>query len=105
MLTLIMRIVAYSSIRAHGAKHPNTIPSLRRWHKLLKQGRWRTMQEVVATFGTAKSLSGDRCRFAIHGGNCRLIVSFNFDRQIAYIKFIGSHQEYDEIDTLTISQF
>lgn len=63
------------------------------------------MQEIVETFGTAKVLNDERCRFAIHGGSCRLVVAFNFSRQTAYVKFIGTHADYDRIDALTVSQF
>lgn len=100
-----MRVVAYSNLRDYGDRHPGAKPSLRRWHTLVREGRWRTMQEVVRDFGAAKMLNDERCRFAIHGGNCRLIVAFNFGRQVAYVKFIGSHAEYDKIDAFTVSQF
>lgn len=44
-------------------------------------------------------------RFEIAGGNYRLIAAFDFRRQIAFVKFLGTHAEYDKIDALTISQF
>jgi mRNA interferase HigB len=46
-----------------------------------------------------------RVRFEIAGGNYRMIVAFDFERQIAFIKFLGSHAQYDEVDALTVSQF
>ena len=53
----------------------------------------------------AKILNGERARFEIAGGNFRLIVAFDFIRGIAFIKFIGSHAEYDRIDALRVSLF
>ena len=50
-------------------------------------------------------LNGERVRFEIAGGDYRLIVAFRFDLQIAWIKFLGTHAEYDKIDALTVSSF
>ena len=50
-------------------------------------------------------LNGERVRFEIAGGDYRLVVAFNFTRQIAYVKFIGTHAEYDRVDALTVSCF
>jgi len=100
-----MRVVAYNNLKGYWALHPEAKPSLKRWHAILRAGRWGTMQDVLVEFGSAKSLNDVRCRFAIHGGNYRLIGAFDFRRQIVYIKFLGTHAEYDKIDALTISQF
>jgi HTH-type transcriptional regulator / antitoxin HigA len=50
-------------------------------------------------------LNRERVRFEVAGGNYRLVVAFDFLRQIAFVKFIGTHAEYDRIDALTVSQF
>jgi mRNA interferase HigB len=61
---------------------------------------------VLSSFAeNAKILNGERARFEIAGGNFRLIVAFDFGRSIAFIKFIGTHAEYDRIDALTVSLF
>lgn len=62
------------------------------------------MSEVAQAFPKAKSVSGDRMRFEIAGGY-RLIAAFDFKRQIAYVKFVGTHAEYDRIDAATVAQF
>ena len=53
----------------------------------------------------AKVIDADRVRFEIHGGQYRLIAAFHFRRQIAFVKFIGTHAEYDRIDARTVPQF
>ena len=63
------------------------------------------MNDIQAAFPTAKILSGERVRFEIAGGNYRLIAAFDFSRQVAFVKFVGTHVQYDRIDALTVSQF
>lgn len=63
------------------------------------------MQEVLATFPSAKALSGERVRFAIRGGEYRLIVAIYFPDRLVLVKFIGTHAEYDEVDAHTVDQF
>jgi mRNA interferase HigB len=63
------------------------------------------MEDVRLAAPGAKILNGERVRFEVAGGNFRMIVAFDFRRCIAFIKFIGSHAEYDRIDALTVSQF
>jgi len=63
------------------------------------------MNDVQAAFANAKVLNAERVRFEVGGGNYRLIVAFNFRCKIAFIKFVGTHGEYDKIDALTVSQF
>jgi mRNA interferase HigB len=50
-------------------------------------------------------LKRDRTRFDVAGGNYRLIAAFDFRRQIVFVKFIGTHAEYDAIDALTVARF
>ncbi|MCJ2015287.1 type II toxin-antitoxin system HigB family toxin [Methylobacterium sp. J-076] len=63
------------------------------------------MSDIQATFPKAKVLNGDRVRFEIAGGQFRLIVAFDLEKQIAFVKFLGTHAEYDDVDALTVSQF
>jgi mRNA interferase HigB len=63
------------------------------------------MDDVRASAPNAKVLNGERARFEVAGGNFRLIVAFDFGRSIAFIKFIGTHAEYDRIDALKVSLF
>lgn len=53
----------------------------------------------------AKVLNGERVRFEIAGGDYRLIASFHYGLKTGWIKFIGTHAEYDRVDALTVDQF
>ncbi len=63
------------------------------------------MYDVQAAAPSAKVLNRERVRFEVVGGNYRAVVAFDFRRQIAFVKFLGTHAEYDKIDALTVSQF
>jgi mRNA interferase HigB len=63
------------------------------------------MNDVQSAFSKAKVLNADRARFEIAGGDFRLIAAFDFARKIAFVKFIGTHAEYDRVDALTVAQF
>jgi len=63
------------------------------------------MDDERSAAPNAKVLNGERARFEIAGGNFRMIVAFDFGRSIAFVKFIGTHAEYDRVDALTVSLF
>ena len=100
-----MRLIARSTLAAFAERHPETRASLAHWMSVAKVAEWANVAEVQASFSKAKALNGERVRFEISGGDYRLIVAFDFGRGIAFVKFIGTHADYDRIDALTVSRF
>lgn len=100
-----MRIIARSSLSRFWEMHPQTRAPLHHWLRLAAAAFWENPQDVVATFPKAKALNGERVRFEVSGGDFRMIVAFDFGRQIAFIKFLGTHSAYDRVDALTVSEF
>jgi mRNA interferase HigB len=100
-----VRIIKQSTLAIFAAKHPKAKPSLVRWIKLMRAATWSSMSEVQMATPGAVVLNGERARFEIAGGNFRLIASFSFRHQIVFIKFIGTHAEYDKIDALTVAMY
>lgn len=100
-----MRIVAAKNLNGFTEEHPETAASLSQWRKVARDAAWASTADIQSSFPKAKVLNGERVRFEVAGGNYRLIVAFNFKRQIAFIKFLGSHAVYDRIDALTVEQF
>jgi mRNA interferase HigB len=100
-----MRIIAWKTLAEFGAAHPETRASLTHWHGVTKAAQWKDPNEVRVSFSKAKVLNGERVRFEVAGGNYRMVVAFDFERQIAFIRFIGTHAEFDGIDPLTINLF
>ena len=105
MLRSGMRLIARNVLLAYAETHPETAVSLERWHRLVKAADWNSMDDVRQTVPKAKVLNRDRVRFEVAGGNYRLIAAFDFRRRIVFIKFLGTHAEYDAIDAVTVAMF
>jgi mRNA interferase HigB len=100
-----MRLIARNVLLAYAARHPEMAVLLDRWQRLIRAGAWSFMDEVRRAAPKAKVLNRDRVRFAIAGGDYRLIAAFDFRRQIVFVKFLGTHAEYDAIDALTVAMY
>ena len=100
-----MRVIARNTLAGFWDKHPEAKASLTPWYSLVRAAHWVSMDDVQKAAPKAKVLNRERVRFEIAGGNYRLVAAFDFRRQIAFVKFIGTHAEYDRIDALKVSQF
>ena len=86
-------------------KHPAAERPLRHWLEVTAAADWQNPHDVVHDFVKAKALNGERVRFEVAGGAYRMIVAFDWKRSIAFIKFLGTHAEYDRIDALNVRLF
>ena len=100
-----MRVIARHVLLDFARAHPETAISLERWYRLVKAANWNSMDDIRRAAPKSKALNRDRARFEVAGGNYRLIAAFDFRRQIVFVKFIGTHAEYDAIDALTVARF
>lgn len=100
-----MRIIARSTIAVFAEKHLETRASLSHWTEIVRAAQWQSVNDVVGNFSKAEALNGERVRFEVAGGNYRLIVAFSFSLQIAFVKFVGTHAEYDRVDALTVNLY
>jgi mRNA interferase HigB len=96
------RIFAKSTLREYWEKHPETEQYLKTWYDTAMNSDWRTPNEVKQTYVNASILKDSRIVFNIKGNAYRLVVKFNFDKQWIFIRFIGTHIEYNKIDVNTI---
>ncbi len=93
-----MKIISVSALRSFWAKHPDAEQPLKAWYDEVKKAQWQDMHDIKRQFGSASILKNNRVVFNIKGNRYRLIVAFWFSAQYVYIKFIGTHQEYDAVD-------
>src|SRR6202795_4275614 len=87
-----MRVIARSVLVAHVHRHPETTIPLERWYRLVKAANWTSMDDIRRAAPRSKVLNRDRARFEVAGGGFRFIVAFDFRRQIAFVKFVGTHR-------------
>ncbi|HEA29057.1 MAG TPA: type II toxin-antitoxin system HigB family toxin [Leeuwenhoekiella sp.] len=96
------RIIAKRALREFWEKHADSEQYLKTWYETAKNSTWTSPNEVKQTYINASILKNSRVVFNSKGNSYRLIVKFNFDRQWAFIRFVGTHAEYDKIDAETI---
>ena len=100
-----MRVIARNTLVVFWSKHPKAKVALERWYKFVRAAHWTSTDEVQRAAPKSKVLNRERVKFEVAGGSYRLVVAFDFRRQAAFVKFIGTHAEHDRVDSLTISQF
>lgn len=83
-------------------KHADSKKPLEMWYNDVASKNWRKPNDVIADFATADILTNDRVVFNIKGNKYRLIASLNYQKGWLFIKFIGTHAEYNKIDAATI---
>lgn len=92
-------IAFYSNPDYQDSKH-----ALEAWFDVAKLAQWTSPNDVKATFGNASIVGKNRVVFNIHGNKYRLIVAFAYQTQWGFIKFIGTHEQYDQIDATLVDQ-
>ena len=100
-----MHIIAKSRLRlfwAGSSSYLDAKEPLTEWCRHFEKAHYATPQEIKAVFGTTSILKGGRVVFNIGGNKYRLIVAFDFERQLGFIKFVGTHAQYDDIDAETV---
>ena len=96
------RIIAKRTLKEFWEKHAEAEQYLKTWYDTAKHIDWKTPNEVKNTYANASILKNERVVFNIKGNDYRLVVKFNFEKSWIFIRFIGTHTEYDKIDANTI---
>ena len=96
------RIIEKSTLRENWEKHADSKQYLKTWYDTAKSAEWFSPNEVKQHYINAGILKNGRVVFNIKGNSYRLVVKFNYEKQWAFIRFIGTHSEYDKINADTI---
>ncbi len=97
-----MRIISRKSLKEFWEQHPDGREALQAWYADVKRACWRTPADIKNFYRNASIIADNRVVFNIKGNKYRVVVAIQYEHQIVYIRFIGSHQEYDKIDATTI---
>ena len=93
-----MRIIKKGTLRDFWQLHRDAAEPLKSWYREVKAADWQSPHDVKAMYGSASIVGDNRIVFNIAGNKYRLVVKFNYRYRVTYIRFIGTHAEYDKID-------
>jgi mRNA interferase HigB len=97
-----VRVIAVAALRAFWQQHPDAEQPLKAWFEEASKASWTQPSGIKAQYRSASILKNRRVVFNIKGNDDRLVVAVAYRLQIVYVKFIGTHQQYDAIDAHTI---
>jgi len=97
-----MRIFTEQALKEYSEDHPEVKVALQEWVSIVKKSDWTCFADIKKTINSVDNIGNQRYVFNIKGNNYRLVVVIKFTIKFIYIRFIGSHTEYDKIDCLTI---
>lgn len=99
-----MRIIARATIRDfwENPKYTDAEQPLKAWYDEVKHIQWSSPQDIKTKYRSASFVANNRVIFNIHGNKYRLVVAVRYDLGMVFIRFIGTHKQYDEIDAATV---
>jgi mRNA interferase HigB len=97
-----MRVIARKTLKEYAEKEPAAAKELEAWFAEAKQADWKTPADIKTRYGNASILKSSRVVFNICGNKYRLVVAVHYVTGIIFIRFIGTHDEYDKINAETI---
>lgn len=97
-----MRIIAVSQLRSFWEENPDAEQPLKSWVDEVKKTAWSQPADIKEQYRNASILKNRRVVFNVKGNNYRLVVSVAYRYQAVYVKFIGTHAEYDAVDAETV---
>lgn len=97
-----MRVIAVSTLRAFWERYADAEQPLKAWYEEATSASWSQPADIKVQYRSASVLKNRRVVFNIKGNDYRLIVAIAYKLQIVYVKFVGTHKEYDAVDAETV---
>jgi mRNA interferase HigB len=97
-----MRVIAKPALGAFWEKHPDAEQSLKSWYHEAIKAEWKSPADIKLLYRSASILKKSRVVFNISGNKYRLVVKVEYEWKLIYIRFTGTHEEYNLIDANTI---
>lgn len=97
-LSRVKRIIAKRTIREFWQKYPESKDYLETWYDTVRGAEWKGPNEIRRFYATVSILKNSRVVFNIKGNDFRLVAKINYEKQWLFIRFIGTHKDYNKID-------
>lgn len=99
-----MRIISRATLREFWEQpdYGDSEQALKAWYDEAKHANWQTPQDIKALYRNASFAGNNRVVFNIHGNKYRLVTAVNYRFSMVYVRFVGTHAEYDKVDAATI---
>ena len=97
-----MRIFTEQAIKEYAERHPESKVALQDWVQKVKKSEWSRFADVKKTFNSVDNVGNQRYVFNVKGNDFRLVAVIKFTIRFVYVRFIGTHKEYDRIDCRNI---
>ena len=97
-----MRVISRKKLRLFWENHPDARQSLQVWYADIKPANWKKPSDIKSVYQTASFISNNRVVFNIKGNKYRIVVVIEYRFGIVFIRYIGTHQEYNHINVETI---
>jgi mRNA interferase HigB len=97
-----MRIISRRVLRESWIKHPDATTALQTWFHDVEQANWNSPADIKEVYRNASFVANNRVVFNIKGNHYRLVVVVIYQHGVVYIRFVGTHTQYDRIDATTI---
>ena len=99
-----MKLISNKALREFAARHPDAAQPLQDFRHLVEHGTFTSFAQLKATFASVDKV-GERYVFNIGGNKYRLVVEIQYRAGIAWVKFIGTHAQYDRIDVELVNDY
>jgi mRNA interferase HigB len=96
-----MRIFSRGTLRDFWDRHADAEQQLRAWLAETKKADWNVPEDILSQYSNARII-GNRAIFNIKGNDYRLVVAVRYDKGLVFVRFVGTHAEYDRIDPVTV---
>lgn len=97
-----MRIFTEETLKEYIAGHPESRAALQSWTQKVKRSKWTCFADIKKTFNSVDSVGNQRFVFDVKGNDYRIVAVVKFTVQFIYIRFIGTHREYEKTDVRNI---
>jgi mRNA interferase HigB len=92
-----MVVISYGTLRSYFEQHADAEDALNNWYRVANMADWSNFHDVKEVFNSVDAVGNDRYVFNIRGNTYRLVAMIFFDVRTVYIRFIGTHAEYDKL--------